>query len=451
MPIPFIMPKMDMDQESVLIVEWLKKEGERVEKGEPVVSVETDKITSDIEAPESGILAGILYHENQEAPVTKVVAYILQEGESLPAGLAGGGKAAEVAAPVVEEKATAKSTVKATPLAAKIADGMNLDLASVPASGAKVTKADVLVAHEKQTAQAEAPRPAATPAARKLGHEQGLDLATVSGSGPRGRVQVADVQAALNHTPTSEAAAKTAQKPVAGGERMSQSVPMLGKRKRIAERLTESYQSTPHIYLTVEVDMSKAETCRTHLNAHAEKLGRAKISMTALLTKMVALTLKKHPYLNASLIDEHIELWEDVNIGIATAVDNGLLVPVVHGADGLGVAAINEQMRYLTQQARANALTREEVDGGTFTISNLGMFGIHSFTAIINPPQSAILAVGGIVRKPVVVDDQDTVAVRPMMMMTLSVDHRIVDGAVGAAFLADLVGLLETPVLVLFD
>jgi pyruvate dehydrogenase E2 component (dihydrolipoamide acetyltransferase) len=214
--------------------------------------------------------------------------------------------------------------------------------------------------------------------------------------------------------------------------------------------LTASYQNSPHIYLTVEVDMSRVEESRKRMNKLNDKTGLSPISITAYLARLVAWTLKRHPFLNASLVEDRIELWDDVNLGIATAVPDGLVVPVIRQADQLGVADINENMRYLAKQARDGVLTREEVEGGTFTISNLGMFGIKSFTAIINPPQTGILAVGSTVRTPVVVDEKDTIEVRPMMSMTLSVDHRVVDGAVGAQFLTDLVRVIENPDMIIY-
>ncbi len=186
------------------------------------------------------------------------------------------------------------------------------------------------------------------------------------------------------------------------------------------------------------------------MNKLNDKTGLSPISITAYLARLVAWTLKRHPFLNASLVEDRIELWDDVNLGIATAVPDGLVVPVIRQADQLGVADINENMRYLAKQARDGVLTREEVEGGTFTISNLGMFGIKSFTAIINPPQTGILAVGSTVRTPVVVDEKDTIEVRPMMSMTLSVDHRVVDGAVGAQFLTDLVRVIENPDMIIY-
>jgi len=440
MPTPFIMPKMDMDQEVVTIISWLKNEGDRIEKGESVIEVETDKIVSEIEAPESGILANILYHENDEAPVTKVVAYILKEGESLDI-IPIGEKTVETTISKPEEASkdtvTAKSSLHATPLAEKVSKDLGVQLEQVSPSGSKVTRKDVEAFAERMKEQV-APRVSvpATPAARSLAEERGVDLEFLSGSGPRGRIQAADVPM---QAPTTIIRAG-----------VTTLVPLVGKRKRIAERLTASYQSTPHIYLTVEVDMTSSESARKQINMLAEKEGQPAISVTAFLVKMVTWALGRHPYLNASLQDDKILLSEAANIGIATAIDDGLIVPVIHSANKLSLREINTQLRYLTNQARTGALTAEEVTGGTFTISNLGMFGIGSFTAIINPPQSAILAVGGLVRKPVVVDENDTIAVRPMMNLTLGADHRVVDGAVAASFLADLVTVLETPELVLY-
>ncbi len=447
MPTPFIMPKMDMDQEVVTIITWLKNEGDWIEKGEPVVEVETDKIVSEIEAPESGILANILYHENDEAPVTKVVAYILKEGESLDS-LPKAEKSVEPTPSktedVLKEVGAPKPAFQVTPLAEKVSTDLGVPLEQVSPSGSKVTRKDVEAFAEKMKDQI-VPRVGtpATPAARSLAEARGVNLLDLSGSGPRGRIQAKDVPVEALSQP-EKITRTTAQ---AG---ITTEIPLVGKRKRIAERLTASYQSTPHIYLSVEVDMTASESARKRINSLAEKEGQPAISVTAFLVKVVAWALGRHPYLNASLQDDKILVSEDANIGIATAIEDGLIVPVIHGANRLTLKDINTTFRYLTAQARAGALTANEVSGGTFTISNLGMFGISSFTAIINPPQSAILAVGGLVRKPVVVDENDTIAVRPMMNLTLGADHRVVDGAVAAAFLADLVRVLESPELVLY-
>jgi pyruvate dehydrogenase E2 component (dihydrolipoamide acetyltransferase) len=449
MPTPFIMPKMDMDQEVVTIIEWLKKEGEQVTKGEPVIVVETDKVTSEIESPETGTLAGILYHENEEAPVTQVVAYILAEGESLEdlPRVKETAPASTEPTPTIQATPPEPTGKRATPVAEKMAAEMNLDLSKVPAKGEKITKKDIesFLSTPEKTPEG---RLAATPAARRLAKETELDLNCITGSGPRGRIQESDVIKSLAEVSPVDTPVPAPLK--LAGLTAGTSIPLVGKRKRIGERLTASYQNSPHIYLTVEVDMSNLEASRKRMNKLNEKAGKSSISVTAYLAKLVALTLKNHPYLNASIVDDRIVFWEEVNVGIATAVPDGLIVPVLHQADQLSLSDLNERMRYLGKQARDNNLTREELDGGTFTISNLGMYGIHSFTAIINPPQTGILAVGATVRKPVVTDEDDSVEVRPIMSMTLSLDHRIVDGAVGAEFLADLVRVIENPDMVIY-
>ena len=443
MPTPFIMPKMDMDQEAVIINEWLKQEGDSVEKGEPVIVIETDKITSEVEAPASGTLARILFANNEEAPVTQVVAYILEEGETM-ADLPEEPKESEPKAEKagkqdVSDIPAEKPRKSATPIAARMAKAENIDLDKVPAQGDRITKDDVeayLESVDRVEPRVQVP---ATPAARRLASEEGVSLGEVAGSGPRGRVQADDVRVA--------AARVAAPQPVPQAKLSAgQTLPLSSIRKRIADRMTASYQSTPHIYLTVEVDMLEAEESRKRMNQLA---GEPSISITAYLVRLVAWALKRHPLLNATLEDDQIKLWEEVNIGIATALDEGLIVPVVHQADRLSAVEINLRIRDLAQKARAGTLAREEIQGGTFTISNLGMYGVDAFTAIINPPQSAILAVGTVRRKPVVVDEEDTVMVRPMMMLTLGADHRVVDGAVAASFLANLVKAIETPELLL--
>jgi pyruvate dehydrogenase E2 component (dihydrolipoamide acetyltransferase) len=442
------MPKMDMDQESVYINEWLKKEGDTVEKGEPVIIIETDKITSEVEAPASGRLARILYGENVEAPVTEMMAYILHEGETdadLPV-LDKKEESGESASVDLEESAAADEAPEkyVTPLAARMAKENNLDLSEIPSPKDKITKSDIEAYLEGQQEIVETRvKTPATPAARRLASEGGIPLEKVVGSGPRGRVQAENV---VDFIAEQERTAKPSGFVPVPGE----TTPLSNIRKRIGDRLQASYQETPHIYLTVEVDMHEAEASRKRMNSLAAEEGAEPISVTAYLIRVLAWVLKRHPMLNSSLTEDGIMLYEDINVGIATAIDEGLIVPVIHQAGQKSICEINQRLRYLTKQARAGTLTREEVQDGTFTISNLGMYGIQSFTAIINPPQSAILAVGAVERKPVVVDEDDMVEVRPMMQMTLGVDHRIIDGAVAAAFLAELVKALETPEVLLF-
>jgi pyruvate dehydrogenase E2 component (dihydrolipoamide acetyltransferase) len=433
------MPKMDMDQEEVVIDQWLKKEGDTVEKGEPVIIVETDKITSEVEAPASGKLARFLYKENETAPVTKVVAYILQEGETeedLP----------ELEKPVGEihqadklsHEVIGEKSIPATALAIRMAVAEGINLSEVPSKGEKITKEDIdayLKTKQEVNHRVETP---ATPAARRIAFENRIELKSVEGTGPRNRVQASDVLEAVEQ--------KTSPIPTDQGVLSTiEPIELTSMRRRIAERLTESYQTIPHIYLTVEVDMAGAELLRKKLNQRASEKGLPNISLTTYMAKVVAICLKKHPFLNAFLEDEKINFWDDINIGIATALDEGLIVPVIHQADKLSIHQLNQQVKALTKKARDGQLSRAEIQGGTFTISNLGMFGITSFTSIINPPQSAILSIGTIKRRPVVIDEEDSINVRPMMNLTLAADHRTVDGAVAANFLLGLINLLENP------
>ena len=444
MPIPFIMPKFDMDQEKATIISWLKKEGDLIKLDETILTVETEKVAIDVPSPASGTLAGILYKDGDVVPVTKVIAYILKEGETiadLPKldVVAIPSKPEHVPATISMASASAAS-VNATPVAVRMAKEEGIDLSKVTASGAKVTREDVerYIADQKSAGRVTVP---ATPAARRIALESGVPLETVAGSGPRGRVQSVDVAAmAASVTPSS----------TASSSRDVEIIPLSSIRRTIAKRMQQSFQESPHIALTVDVDVTEVENTRKRFNIQAEKLGQPRITITALIIKIVAWALVRNPYINASFNEDSILLWKDVNIGVATAVPQGLVVPVLKSADQLGVSEINMRLIELADRARENKLKLEDVQGGTFTISNLGMFGIPHFRAVINPPESAILAVGSVVRKPVVVDDQDRIEVRPMLSLTLSADHRVIDGVVAARFLSDLVTGLELPNLLLF-
>ncbi len=417
MATPFLMPKVEMTQESATIVQWRKNEGDIVEKGEPVLVVETDKVTFDIEAPASGILAGVRATPGQQVKVTELIAYILEPGESLPT------------------EAGPQQAASATPVAQRLAAAHGLDLSTVSGTGpgGRITRADVEAV--LQRVQGEPTRSAvrATPAARRLARERGVDLAAVPGTGPRGRVQAVDVPVS-----TSTRA-----------ESVEKVIPLAGMRRTIAERMTQSYQSTPHIALTTRVDMSRFEEARARLNAWAQVQGGAHVSVTAMLLMVVARTLKRHPWLNSSLREDGIHLLSEINIGVAVALPEGLIVPVVQQADRKSLAQIAAEVRDLTSRAREGRLLPADVAGGTFTVSNLGPFGVEEFTAIINPRQTAILAVGA-TRKGITVTADDQMVVRPLMAMTLCVDHRVVDGAVAARFLADLAEAVHDPALLLW-
>ncbi|RPI67984.1 MAG: 2-oxo acid dehydrogenase subunit E2, partial [Geobacteraceae bacterium] len=444
MPFPFIMPKFDMDQEKATIISWSKQEGDFIKFDETVLTVETEKVAIDVPAPATGTLAGIQFKDGDVVPVTKVIAYILKEGETLadlPKADSPTPPSRTEVTPVSQPVAAPPAvSVAATPIAIRMAKEEGVNLSKVKASGDRITRDDVerFLADQKKVGRVTVP---ATPAARRVARENGVALETVAGSGPHGRVQSMDVLAATKSVsaPTTEVNGREAEV-----------VPLTSIRRTIAARMQQSFQESPHIALTVDVDMTEAEYARRRFNTQAEKLGGPRITVTALLIKVVAWALVRNPYINASFNDDSISLWRDVNIGVATAAPHGLIVPVLKGADHLGVSEINMRLVELAERARENKLKLEDVQGGTFTISNLGMFGIRQFRAVINPPESAILAVGTVVRKPIVIDDQDRVEVRPMMSLTLSADHRVIDGIVAARFLSDLVTGLEAPSMLLF-
>jgi pyruvate dehydrogenase E2 component (dihydrolipoamide acetyltransferase) len=443
MPVPFIMPKFDMDQERAKIASWEKHDGEWVQADEVVLVVETDKVAIEVPAPASGRLAGIRYQAGDEVAVTTVIAYILKDGEALPG-------APEPARATTAANAAAPA---ATPVAVRAAQALGVNLAEVPAAGKRVRRDDVeryAARHDppargvQGAAQPVGPAPgrvavAATPAARRLARELEAPLGEVPGRGPRGRVQAADVIA------FREAQAARMATAMAPTGRPAEIVPLTGMRQTIAERMQASFHDAPHIALTLDVDAGALEACRARLSALAEREGAAKVSLTALLVKCAAWALRRHPYLNASLQAGSIYLWQDINIGVATALEPGLIVPVIRQADARPVREIARALHDLTTRAKAGRLGLADVQHGTFTLSNLGMFGIHHFRAIINPPESAILAVGRVMRKPVVINAQDEIAVRPMLTLTLSADHRVVDGVTAARFLTDLAQALEAP------
>ena len=383
MATPVIMPKFGMAQEEATIVRWYKQEGERVEQGEPLLEVMTDKVNMDVEAPASGVLLKARYEPDDVVPVTVVIGYIGELGEQIP----------EDEAAAVREQA---------PLVVAVA--------KAPREPGKVASAKVK----------------ATPAARRLARERGIDLALVTGTGPGGLVRSEDVEAFV-----------PVEAPVEG-----ELVPLKGVRKIIAERMETSWRTAPHISFTVTIDMTEAEVHRAAWNAERAE-GEARLSLTGVLIKAVAELLPRHRYLNASLRGEEVLLHEAVNVGMAVAREEGLIVPVLKGADRLTLGEVASQCSNLAERARQGKLTPDDVAGGTFTVSNLGMFGVEQFNPIINPPESAILAVGTVATEPVVVEEE--IAIRQRMRITLAVDHRVADGGLAGQFLADLKSTLEEP------
>jgi pyruvate dehydrogenase E2 component (dihydrolipoamide acetyltransferase) len=434
-----------MDQETGTVAQWLKKDGDEVKQGEIILEIETDKVAIEVESPATGILSGILVVEGETVPIATTIAYILEPGESLPEATKPARPEEKPAAPNVQQT---DWEVPVTPVARNMAAAKGVDLSAVQGTGpqGRVTKKDVqdVLAGPVPYGNGDG-KVYATPAAKRNASELGVLLKDIRGSGPDGRIQAADVTAAAARVAHIVAGPST---PAESPTPEIEVVPLRGMRRTIAERITASYQQAPHIGFNWRNDMTKFIEARAQLNAYAEKAGSQRISATALIVKIVGSVLARHPWLNASFQGEEIHLYRDINIGMAVALETGLIVPVVRNVGDKGVSKIAAEVKELSLRARDGELLPAEVHGGTFTISNLGPFGVEQFNAIINPPEAAILAVGATRNEPIA-DEDGHVVVRPMMNMTLSADHRVVDGAVAAHFIADLKTALEAPVLLL--
>ena len=407
------MPKLSDTMTEGVVAEWHKKVGDTVANGELLAEIETDKATMEFESFFDGTLLHIGVEKTKAAPVNAILAIIGAPGEDISSLLAG--------APVVEEKVEAPVAVtpSATPTVA----------APVPVAPPVVKAAPLTVSNDGG-------RTLASPLAKKLAEEKGIDINAVNGTGDGGRIVKRDIDHYVPYTPAVGGVNYTS---VAGVESFVDE-PVSQMRKVIARRLSESLFTAPHFYLTVDVNMDNAIAARKVINA---KEG-VKVSFNDMVVKAVALSLKQHPAINSSWLGDVIRRNHHVHIGVAVAVEDGLLVPVVRFADTKGLSQIGEEVKQFAQKAKDKKLQPADWEGNTFTISNLGMFGIDSFTAIINSPDSCILAVGGISEVPVVKNGQ--IVPGNVMKLTLSCDHRVVDGASGASFLQTLKGYLENPV-----
>ena len=410
-----LMLALSPTMETGTIATWLKHEGDSVSPGDVLCEVETDKATMELESTVAGTLLKVVVGEGTDTKVGDMIAVVGEAGEDVSAVLADAG-------PVAQES---------PPVSGPDAERTPPPPASVPPPPA-----------ERASEAGGEPRALkASPLARRLAREAGLDLVGVAGTGPRGRVIKRDVEAALSPgTPTPVS-------PAVGVEPLAGTTTRLSKKRRIAaERLTQSKFSAPHYYLKLRVCMDAVVAARAAVNQKRE--GDDRVSLNAFLLKFVAQALGRNRVVNASWGGDSIVAFVRADIGLAVAVADGLLVPVVRDCGSKGILAIDADIRELVRKARAGEIQPEEYSGATFTVSNLGPFGIDEFTAIINPPGSAILALGAI-RRELVVGDGDQTAIRSMMSMTLSCDHRVIDGAVGAAFLAELKAMIESPVLAL--
>jgi pyruvate dehydrogenase E2 component (dihydrolipoamide acetyltransferase) len=427
------MPKFEMSQESATVVEWLKDEGEQVDAGEPVLIVETDKVTMEVEAPATGILAGIRGEPNQMVPVTEIIAYVLQPGEELPTS-------AEPARLTEARGVTASSSQFFVP--SEIAQMGIKRPTDETESAARPGAQPPLAPHKVR----------ATPAARRIAREKATDLAWVSGSGPRGRIQAADVEAAVSFRVTAPA-------PVAMGAtaQVIREMPAPAVRHTIAQRFAASHKDAARVTLITEADATRLAEARTQLGATVREEGGLAPDYGDWLVLIVARGLREFPQMNARLSSDGtggdgslmIEQLPCVNLGLAVDTDDGLLVPVIHDADRKGLRAIAGETHALIERAQAGRAQPDDLRGGTFTISDLSMYDIDAFTPIINLAETAILGAGRIQSKAIVLDGE--IRVRQMWTLSLAFDHRLVDGAPAACFLQRIKELVENPVLLLAE
>lgn len=461
MAIEIIMPKLGVDMQEGEIIEWKKQEGDVVKEGEVLLEIMSDKTNMELEAEDSGVLIKIVRGNGEVVPVTEVIGYLGEAGETVDAGSTPAPAATEAPAPaepapVVAAPAPASPTpaavkrpagekVRATPAARKAARDLGIDLDLVPGTGAngRVHKDDV------EAFKGAAPK--ATPLAARIAAGEGVDLASLTGTGVNGKITKEDVLAAI--APAAPAAVAEVSAP-AKADQPAESLPegvevikMSAMRKAISRGMSNSYFTAPTFTLNYDIDMTNLMALRKQvLEPIMNKTGQ-KVTFTDLIGLAVVRTLMKpeHEYLNASLINDgqEIELHRYVNLGIAVGLDAGLIVPVIHGADKMSLSEFVVASKDVIKKTQAGKLKSAEMSGSTFSISNLGMFGVKSFNPIINQPNSAILGVCATEQKPVVIDGE--IKIRPIMGLCLTIDHRLVDGMNGAKFMVDLKNLLENP------
>ena len=452
-----IMPKMGDAMEEGTLLRWIKSEGEEVEEGDPIAEIETDKVSMELEAEDSGTLAQLIAEEGQEVPVGEAIAFIQGEGEEVPEQSGSGGAQAEEEAEGSDEGGEAQAqTATETEEQQPEAGEEPSDDGAQPTGG---TNGQVR----------------ASPIVRRLARENNLDLSRIEGSGPQGRIVERDVRAALEsgEAPTADGQAEQqadgqaeveapgevqpeqaeqqgfqpAQLPEPTDAPGTQLMEPTRMQRVIAERMTEAKQHIPHFYATVEVKMDAAMALRKQLNEQLEEEG-LKLSVNDFVLKACAVALRNYPNLNALYTSKGIELHEKVDMAMAVALDAGLITPVIRDIASKGLAAISRESKDLANRAREGGLTPEEYQGGTFTVSNMGMFGVESFTAIINPPQAAIVAVSSIEQRPSY-DENGEVTPGSFMKLTLSADHRVANGRDGALYMSEVKRTLENPVLLM--
>ena len=418
-----IMPALGVAQEKGTLLNWLKTEGQSVTKGEPLMEIETDKATVEIEAPASGILANVTASAGDEVPVGNKIAVILAPGEAA---------AAQGSRPHPSPLPEGEGISKGRPLEGEGKTADRPETSTQTSQVKPVTQPNPPISpFAKGGSKGDfATRILASPAARRIAKETGIDLASLKGTGPDGAVIAEDV---LKSTANQVAAPGTPPK-------ITQTVQLTPMRRIVGERMTKSKRTAPHFYLSMDADMTEITRRRLKLKEKGESLVP---SINDFILSGCARALRDFPSLNAAFTDHGVEIYSDINIGMAVALEEGLVVPVIRNADRLSLQELAQQSRELAEKAQKKKLFPLDYEGGTFTVSNLGMFGVDNFIAIINPPQCAILAIGQVAAR--VVPHGEGIAVRPMMTMSLSADHRVVDGAIAARFLQEVKKLLERP------
>jgi len=445
------MPKLSDTMSEGTLVAWKKKKGDQVSAGEVLAEIETDKATMEWESPEDGTLADIYVQEGGKVNVGDKIAFIRGEGEEAPAQEASAQKKGKEPDSAGEKKNKPQAeTEKPAPARAEQEE------IAPPQQKRGEGAVSAALDEEKQQKpepigrEHEQPRVKASPVARRIASELGVDLFSVKGTGPEGRVTETDVRAAAKSQPVaagvSPAGKQPARLPLQAGE--SARIQLSGMRKIIAQRLVESLGPVPHFYLTIEINAGPLMEAREELKSAGEGADAAKITVNDFVLKAAVMAAVKVPRVNASFDKESIVQYADVDLGVAVAIEDGLLTPVIRDAQDKSLREISALAKDLAHRARNKRMKPEEFQGGTFTISNLGGMGIDSFSAVINPPQGFILAVGKIT-KSAVVDDCDQIAVGHRMSITMSCDHRVIDGALGAEYLKELRRLLENPALLM--
>ncbi len=429
-----IMPKLSPTMEEGVVSRWLKKEGDKVSMGEPLAEIDTDKATMEMQALANGVLRKILINEGESAPLGQLIAIVGEPDEDISSLLN------QVAAPAPKAQPPQAQAEKVEPTAAKVE-------AEKPAPQATAPQGNGSQAAEV-TEKTASGRLIVSPLAARIAAEAGIDLRSLQGSGPGGRIIKKDIEAAISKPRSAPVAqgfpraveTRSFQQAATVGASPYRDEPMSEIRRTIARRLVTSLGPIPHFFLTSEIEMDRAAEMRRGINALDPEL---KISFNDIVIKVAAAALIQHPEVNASFQEKVIRYYERADIGVAVAIEDGLITPVVRSADRKSLSEIAGEVRELAERARSRKLRPEEYTGASFSISNLGMFGIDEFTAVINPPEGAILAVGAVTPKPVVRENE--IVIRQVMRVTMSCDHRVIDGATGAKFLQTFRKILENP------